>query len=119
MESFLTDLEKFESKLAKLYINYHIKVMKVMRNQIDKKAIQVDDLEDKLKIMTGIISGSLQDNTKLEGRRGDIAKFLIEVKNARKDAPFAETKRLGMELKDNSNGIELIYGVNARTRGLS
>jgi hypothetical protein len=119
MESFLTDLFKFESKLADLYVNHHIKTMQIMRTQIDKRAVKVDKLEDTLKIMTGLIKGTAEENSRLPGRSGDIAKFLIGVKNSRKDAPFTETKRLGMELKDNKKGIELIHGVNERTRALS
>lgn len=101
MESFLTDLEKFESKLAELYINHHIKIMKSMRSQVDKKAVRVDNLEDELKLLSGLYKGNLKDHLNGKGKKGKIARFLIDIEKSRTDAPFTKTKRLGMEFKAN------------------
>jgi hypothetical protein len=105
--------------LAELFVSKHQEQLGNIKSEIKSRFVSVKHREDQFNSMALKLCGLRKDKSKGNEKGIQIANFMKNLRAARADAPFIEKGRLGMQLKDNNQGMELIHGINERTRNVS
>lgn len=118
--NFLSDVEKLEKLMSKTYTDFHREAVKNLFVELRGKSKNVQELTNDIKLQVGLLSFKEEDIDTFDERHKRIAIFLGMLKNGRK----MMNKRMigvniGGKLSDEKQKMELLHGVNERTRYLS
>ena len=117
-ENFLFDFEKFEMNLSMIYTKLHKKGMNSLKQEMLKKSKSVVRLTDFLRINVGLLSGSNEMNSSLEGRKGEVSRILAKLHKNRRVIQNKSALIHAMNLKHQESTLKMLYEVNLRTRNL-